>query len=334
MKQLAQIAGVSEATASLAMNNRPGVKATTRDYIQQLAKEHGYIPSQNAQSLAMKKSGLIGMIIPNISNTNYAGLVESVEILLRENGYHLVVATSRSDASYESEMIKQFIAFRVEGVILYPSVKHNEDPSYVNLLKNYNIPFVYIGGYYREVEGPVCINDYLQSMRLVVNDLLASGCRRVCLVSGDKSIVSNSLRRQGIRDILQANNLPFFAEDHISLEQPNYQNAYDVFSRMMQSSFEYDAVITVNALSALGIYNAAIENGLRVPQDLSIVAGDCYLPQKACAISLTGIRFDSDLLVHRAVDILLSQIQGIEVESKWVTVAPTLIQGDSTRHTY
>ena len=316
------------------MNNRPGVKAATRDYIQQLAKEHGYIPSQNAQSLAMNKSGLIGMIIPNISNTNYAGLVENVEILLREKGYHLIVATSRSDASYESEMIKQFIAFRVEGVILYPSIKHNEDPSYVNLLKSYNIPFVYIGGYYRQVEGPVCINNYLESMHLVVNELLASGCRRVCLVSGDKSIVSNSLRRQGIRDILRANNLPFSDEDHISLDKPDYQNAYTTFSQMMQNTFEYDAVITVNALSALGVYNAAIENGITVPQDLSIVAGDCYLPQKACAISLTSIRFDSDLLVQRAVDILLSQIQGTEVENKWITVAPTLVQGDSTRRIY
>ena len=316
------------------MNNRPGVKAATRDYIQQLAKEHGYIPSQNAQSLALKKSGLIGMIIPNISNTNYAGLVESVETLLREKGYHLIVATSRSDASYESEMIKQFIAFRVEGVILYPSIKHNEDPTYVNLLKSYNIPFVYIGGYYRQVEGPVCINDYLESMRLVVNELLASGCRRVCLVSGDKSIVSNSLRRQGIRNILHANKLSFTDEDHIALDKPDYQNAYTTFSQMMREAFPYDAVITVNALSALGIYNAAIENGINVPQDLSIVAGDCYLPQKACAISLTGIRFDSDLLVQRAVDILLSQIQGIELESMWVTVTPTLIRGDSTRHAY
>jgi len=314
------------------MNNRPGVKAATRDYIRKLAQEHGYIPSQNAQSLAMKKSGLIGMIIPNISNANYAGLVESVETLLREKGYHLIVATSRSDASYESEMIKQFIAFRVEGVILYPSIKHNEDPSYIELLKSYNIPFVYIGGYYRQVEGPVCINDYLLSMRLVVTDLLASGCRRICLVSGDKSIVSNSLRRQGIRDVLQAHGLSFFDEDHISLDSPDYHNAYVTFSQMMQGSFEYEAVITVNALSALGIYNAAIENGIRVPQDLSIVAGDCYLPQKACAISLTSIRFDSALLVQRAVDILLTQIGGAKPEANWITVAPTLVQGDSTRH--
>lgn len=332
MKKLAQIAGVSEATASLAMNNRPGVKAATRENIQRLAKEYGYIPSQNAQSLALKKSGLIGMIIPNISNSNYAGLVESVEALLREKGYHLIVATSRSDANYEKEMIEQFIAFRVEGVILYPSIKYNKDPSYVSLLNSYNIPFVYIGGYYRQVDGPVCINDYVESMRLVVNALLDSGCRRICLVSGDKSIVSNSLRHQGIRDIMLANNLPFSDENHISLEKSDYHHAYATFSQMMKDAFEYDAVITVNALTALGIYNAAIENGISVPRDLSIVAGDCYLPQKACAISLTAIRFDSDLLVQRAVDILLSQIQGIALESKWVTVSPMLIQGESTRH--
>lgn len=331
LKELALKAGVSEATVSLAMNNRPGVKAETRDYIQKLAEEYGYIPSQNAQSLALKKSGLIGMIVPNITNSNYAALVELTENLLRKQGYHLIVATSRSDYHYECDMIKQFISFRVEGVILYPSIKYNPDPAYVSLLNSYNIPFVYLGGYYREVDGPVCMDDYYESVRQITNMLIDSGCKRVCLVSGDKTIVSNTLRHAGARDALHARGLPFSSEDHIQLEQTDYDQAYTVFSSCMEGEFHYDGVIAVNTLASLGIYNAAIEHGYRVPQDLSIVAGDYTLPQKACCIPLSGITFDREVLVQTAVEMLMSQLHGEDLKGRYVTIAPTFVPGASAR---
>lgn len=331
LKELALKAGVSEATVSLALNKRPGVKATTREAIQKLANEYGYIPSQNAQSLALKKSRLIGMIIPNITNTNYADLVEYTENLLREKGYHLIVATSRSDYQYEHDMIKQFIAFRVEGVILYPSIKYNPDPSYVSLLKSYNIPFVYVGGYYRQVDAPVCMNDYYKSVWLATNTLVESGCRRVCLVSGDKSIVSNTLRYKGMLDALHAHGLPFSPADHIQLENSDYAQAYTVLSALMEKQFPYDAVIAVNTLASLGIYSAAFEHGIEVPKDLSIIAGDYFLPQEACRISLSSIKFDREALAQKAVAMLLTQMRNEPLEEKYVTIAPVFIPGDSAR---
>lgn len=331
LKELALKAGVSEATVSLALNQRPGVKAATREAIQKLANEYGYIPSQNAQSLALKKSGLIGMIVPNITNSNYAGLVEHTENLLREKGYHLIVATSRSDYKYECDMIKQFISFRVEGVILYPSIKYNPDPSYVSLLKSYNIPFVYVGGYYRQVDGPVCMNDYYKSVWLATNALVESGCRRICLVSGDKSIVSNTLRYEGVQDALRAHGLPFSPADHIQLDNSNYAQAYTMLSALMEKPFPYDAIISVNTLASLGIYSAAFEHGIRVPEDLSIIAGDYFLPQEACRISLSSIKFDREALVQKAVAMLLTQMRNEPLKEKCVTIAPVFIPGDSAR---
>lgn len=331
LKELALKAGVSEATVSLALNQRPGVKAATREAIQKLANEYGYIPSQNAQSLALKKSGLIGMIVPNITNSAYAGLVEHTENLLREEGYHLIVATSRSDYKYECDMIKQFISFRVEGLILYPSIKYNPDPSYVSLLKSYNIPFVYVGGYYRQVDGPVCMNDYYKSVWLATNALVESGCRRICLVSGDKSIVSNTLRYEGVQDALRAHRLPFSPADHIQLENSNYAQAYTVLSALMEKPFPYDAIIAVNTLASLGIYSAAFEHGIRVPEDLSIIAGDYFLPQEACRISLSSIKFDREALVQKAVAMLLTQMRNEPLKEKCVTIAPVFIPGDSAR---
>ena len=111
LKGLAAAAGVSEATASLAMNDRPGVNAVTRANIQALAKQLGYIPCKNARSLAKKRSGLIGMIVPNISNSNYSSLVQLAENSLLEKGFQMILATSRSNASYERDMIDKQIKY-------------------------------------------------------------------------------------------------------------------------------------------------------------------------------------------------------------------------------
>ena len=184
LKELAKAAGVSEATASLAMNNRPGVSPITKASIQELAQTLGYIPSQSAQALAMKRTGLIGMIIPNISNINYSELVQLTENCLTSKGYRMILATSRNNPAYECDMIKQFISFRVEGVIIYPSIKRNPDPSYLNLLKENNIPFVYLGGYYRGIDAPTSMNDYYGSTAQLVELLLNGGGKKICLVSG------------------------------------------------------------------------------------------------------------------------------------------------------
>ena len=96
LKELAKAAGVSEATASLAMNDRPGVNASTKERVRQLADTLGYIPNKTAQNLAKKTSNLIGMIVPNLINTNYCRVVQIAEDWLRARGYKIIIATSKT----------------------------------------------------------------------------------------------------------------------------------------------------------------------------------------------------------------------------------------------
>ena len=331
LKELAKAAGVSEATASLAMNDRPGVSPSTKASIRLLAEKLGYIPSQSAQALAMKKTGLIGMIIPNISNTNYAELVQITENCLKEKGYRMILATSRNDPAYECDMIKQFISFRVEGVIIYPSIKKNPDPSYLNLLKENNIPFVYLGGYYRGIEAPVSMNDSFGATLQLSNLLLDGGGRRICLVSGCKTIVSNSFRHHAVASAMAERGLCFGEEDHFELTSTDYETAYEVFSGRMDGDFKYDSVIAVNTFVALAIYNAAIEHHFKVPEDISIVSCDAVIPQKACRINLTSLSLNYDIMVREAIRLLFQQLNGEAVRIARMTVKAELIMGDSTR---
>ena len=106
LKDIASAAGVSEATASLALNGRKGVNAQTRDKVIAIAKEMGYVGSDNAKTLASRRSGLIGVMVPNISNLFYSNLVRHIERALRDMGYKMILVTTESNINYEKERSK------------------------------------------------------------------------------------------------------------------------------------------------------------------------------------------------------------------------------------
>lgn len=330
LKELAKEAGVSEATVSLALNNRPGVNVATRQRIHDLAKAMGYIPSVTAQTLAKQKSGLIGIIVPNISNSNYSSLVQLAEDRLLSRGYKLILATSKSNPEYERDMIQRFVSFRTEGVIIYPSIKDNPDPSYLNILHQYHIPFIFLGGYYRDVAASHIMPDFYQAAYHSAEYLYERGGRHFCLVSGCRSIVSNTLRRQGMADFLAKHGLPFEDSRHIALENTNYDSAYACFNTLLDNGMAIDSVFAVNTYAGLAIYNSAIEHGLRVPEDLSIISGDMTMPPKACRISLTSIRQNNVRMVECALNELFEKIQG-STENRQACIASDFFPGESTK---
>ncbi|MGN0999042.1 MAG: LacI family DNA-binding transcriptional regulator [Faecousia sp.] len=333
LKELAKAAGVSEATASLAMNDRPGVNASTKEHIRQLADRMGYIPNRTAQNLARRTSNLIGMIVPNLINTNYGLVVQLAEDWLRARGYKIIIATSKNNPQYEEEMIEQFVAFRVEGVVIFPMVKGNPDPSYVNLLKKHNIPFVFLGGRYREINGTCVMEDFYESTFRAASYLYERGGRSFCLQTGCRSIASTQLRLKGIQDALSARGLDFPAENHFALESSDYSCAYALFDRLLTEGRNFDCVITVNDPVGLAAYAAATKHGLRVPEDLSIISSDITLitlPTNITRINLTNIQQNTTRIVETALEELFAHIAGSK-EIKTIYIRSDLIIGDSTR---
>lgn len=310
LKELAKAAGVSEATVSLAMNNRSGVSEATRKRVFKMAKAMGYIPSITAQSLAKQKSGLIGVITPNLYNTNYSMLAQFIEDGLLPYGYKMILASSKSSPEYEKEIIERFISFRVEGVIIYPSILSNPNPSYLNLLTQYNIPFVFLGGYYPSIDASYVVPDYHHIAQFSTEYLYARGGRKFCLIGGCRSISSNTMRRRGIRDALEKYGMEFPEENYIELAQTSYDSAYTQFSEALDSGKTFDSVITVNTHVGIAVYNAAIEHGLRVPEDLSIISCDSILPPAVCRIQLTSFESKNSEIIDETLSELLAKIEG------------------------
>ncbi len=314
LKDIAFAAGVSEGTASLAVNGRPGVKEKTRERVLAIAKEMGYVPSANAKSLAEKKSGLIGVLVPNISNLFYSALVRRLESVLRDMGYQMIMATTESSREYEEKIIEQFVSFRVEGAIIYPSIKENLHPDYLNILRLNGIPLVFIGSYYPGIDAPHIMSDLYGGVRQAVEYLYETGCRSFYYIGGCKTIISNQLKIMAIRDVLSENGVAFADERYIELPHTRYEYAYEAFGKMLDEKPCPDAVIAADVYTGLAVYGVLKERQIAVPRQVSIVNFDNLLPPEICAVSLSCMEQDIPVIVDHAIEALFQQMKGEEAK--------------------
>jgi len=331
LKDVAKQAGVSEATVSLALNNRLGVNPETKKRIQVLAQTMGYIPSITAQTLAKQKSGLVGFILPNTTNSTYSLLIQYIENELRQRGYKMIFVTSNNNVDYEKDMIEQFVSFRTEGVIIYPIVKDNPDPSYVNILNQYKIPFVFLGGYYKGIEASCVMSDYYTALYNAAEHLYIRGGRHFCYIGGCRTIISNTMRYEGLQDYLSKKGIDFPPQMYLELAVPDYDHAYTACNQLLDSHADIDSIITANDLVGLAAYNAVTEHGYRVPEDISIITFNRQIHEDISKISLTYIEQFIKQQVDTALENLFLQMNG-EKKIEQIFLDTKLVIRDSTIH--
>ena len=330
LRDIAKAAQVSEATASLALNGRKGVNEKTRNKVLEVAKELGYVSNGSARSLAKKKSGLIGVMVPNISNLFYSNLVRHIERALRDMGYKMILVTTESNINYEKEMIRHFVSFRVEGAIIYPSIKENANPEYINLLKQNNIPMVFIGNYYPGIDAPHVMSDLYKGVKEAVDYLFMTGSRNFYYLGGCKSIVSNQLKLDAIRDYLADRGIDFPDDHYLLLEHTRYENAYIRMDALLSNGKKVDAVIAADAFSALAVYNVFQKHDVKVPEEASIISFDNLLYPDVCVTRLSCIEQDLGSIVNCTMQNLQAMIQD-ESEGVSHLSSTKLILRDTTK---
>ncbi|MFP4408957.1 MAG: LacI family DNA-binding transcriptional regulator, partial [Spirochaetaceae bacterium] len=142
LKDVAQKAGVSEATASLVLNERPGVHRETRKKVFQAAEELGYTPNAIARNLATRRSRTIGLVVTDISNPFFGNLTKYVDQFVKERGYGLILSLSEDDLSKEDGILQDFVGKMVEGIIIVPTLSRpRREAATFDRLRRLSVPF-------------------------------------------------------------------------------------------------------------------------------------------------------------------------------------------------
>jgi LacI family transcriptional regulator len=338
ISDIAKQAGVSKATVSRVLNNRPeGVGADKRAQIQAILNDTGFQPSGFARGLATGVSHSIGLIIPNITNPFFPLLVRGVEDVLNHAGYSLFLCNSDGDITKEKEYVRVLMEKEVDGVILDSAV--SDCDCQLVLLEDQGVPYVLLD---RIIEGQTQFGVFLdnrEGARLAARQLLAhDGCRLVYL-NGPAEHSQSKLRQAGLEDVLMEKGMPL-SSVRILQGDDSIQSGKQRINELLNtwkpnSSGEYlpfNAIFACNDLMAIGAMQALKQRNIRVPEEVELIGFDDIELAQLVEPALSTVSQPTFEMGSRSAELLLQLINGKKPRIKTVTLKPALVLRGTTRN--
>lgn len=330
---IAKKLNVSTSTVSKALNNRSGVNPQLRKKIIEVAKEMGYEGNIFAQSLRTKKTSIIGLIIPDVSNYFFGKLVMSIEKILYDRNYNYILSNTDESEEKEMEYLKTYLQYGVDGIITVTSSKSKKNRLvrfYRDFISN-GKPVVFIDRYIESLSSSYVILDNEGASYDAVRYLNENGHKKIGIITGPKNIFTSEMRLKGFLNAIKDLNLIFKNE---WLIRGNYsiQTTKKKIKALINKSKELPtAILALNNLMAIGAIEVFLENGFKVPEEISILTFDDMPWHKFFKIPLTSINQPIEEMGVLAATILLENINSKKLINRQVVLKGNLIERSSVK---
>ncbi len=317
---VAKKAGVSTMTVSRVINGGVGVRPETRRRVESAVAELDFVPNGVARGLMTRKTGTLGLIVPDIVNPFFTMVVRGAETVARRAGYRLLLCNSEADVGQEREYVEHMISHRVEGLLIAPSGDRSK--ANLSLLIRRRVPFVLID---RSVAGLKCDlvhADSVAGAKKLVNHLLSLGHQRIAVIIEADDVSTARERLQGYREALKEANLKF-APEAIIRTTADRAGGYAAMRQILELKPQNTAVFAVNNMTALGAMQALRERGLSVPNDIALVCFDDVEHLAVLSPFLTVVNQPTELFGAHATQLLLDRIVNDDGGQRRSIVLPT-----------
>lgn len=327
LKDVADQAGVSLATASLALNNSSKVKAETFKRVHQIAQKLNYIPNARAQALVKRATKTIGLIIPEMVNPFFAELTQAIKDTVIKEGYNIILCCTDYKSEEEVKYINMFKSGQVDGAIFscMGDLMQKNDEMVLDLAKNY-IPVVYVE---RDSPNhqiiPIIKSDLKDGAYQATKYLIELGHREIGFVG------QSSERMEGYRQCITqhqiALNQQFVFYNYITIE-----GGIAVGKKLLKLAQRPTALVCLNDEMAIGVIQALTHGGIQVPQDISIIGTDNIKISNFYNPPLTTINVPKTEMGKKAGNILLKLMAGqiLPVSEHYLLYPTELIIRQST----
>jgi LacI family transcriptional regulator len=331
LKDVAKYAGVSEATASLVLNERPGVNTKTRKKVQRAIKKLRYYPNHFARGLAKRRTQTLGLVVTDIENPFFGSMTKHINAFTRENSYDLVFSITDDDLETEDRILEDFIGKRLNGIIIIPTVHKRREFSHFERLRELGIPYIFSTTYYSGYECDYVMSDLARGSYELTKYLLELGHRDIILfASEDMRVPPSRLRINGYRKALEEFGVEFSKDRIIGCEHPDYYHGYKHMVQRIVSGNVPHAVTAINDVLALGAKQALIDHGIRVPADVSVAGYDDVVFSALSDIPLTTVKQNIPSICRTTVEMLLRKIKQEQIPRVKKKIATELILRKST----
>ncbi len=334
LKSIASKLGVSVSTVSRVINGKSSryrISKETEELILQAAKDLSYTPNQLARGLRLKRTNTIGYIIPDISNPFFASIAKSVEKSARKFGYSIILCDSEENTEIESSSLQLMLNRKVDGLIISPV---GLEVSHLVAMVQKNIPIVFLDRYFPNLNIPFVTSDNYQGALDAVTLLIENGHTRIACIQGLKNTSPNNDRVKGYRDAHKKFDLPV-DESLIVGDSFGEENGYIETKLLLKKKPFPSAIFSVSNLISLGAIRAISEEGLRIPDDISMISFDDQPYSRFLATPMTTVAQQNSQIGQIATKLLIDQIESKRnFQPEGIFLPTKLIIRDSIKRNY
>ena len=307
LKDVARLAGVSVRTVSNVVNDAPYVAGPTREKVQRALEELGYRPNLAARTLRQGRSGLLGLVVPEIDSPYFGELAGLLADAAEARGATLVVDQTRGNAERERRLLTGPSGQLVDGLLLSPWAL---TPAEV-LSRPRGVPLVLLGEQYDEGIDHVGV-DSVAAARDATTHLLEAGRQRIAAVGLQPHLANQTAlqRVTGYRLALEQAGRPGVPELEVAVERLHRGDGARALERLLDLDDPPDALFCFTDELALGAMRVAWERGVRIPDDVALVGFDDVEDGRWSRPSLSTVSPDKERLAEVAVSRLLDLVAG------------------------
>jgi len=325
IRDVARHANVSVATVSRVLNNSALVSQETRETVMQAVAQLGYRPNANAQALATQVSDTIGVIVMDVSDAFFGALVKAVDTVAQEHQKYVLIGNSYHEAEKERHAIEVLIRQRCNALIVHSKALSDEE----------------LTGFMEQIPGMVLINrvvpgyahrcvclDNVSGAVMATRMLLNNGHQRIGYLASSHQIEDNDLRREGWFRALEEQGIAA-PESWVGTGSPDMQGGEAAMVELLGRNLQLTAIFAYNDSMAAGALTALKDNGIAVPQHLSLIGFDDIPIARYTDPQLTTVRYPVASMARLATELALQGAAGKLDPQAAHCFMPTLVRRHS-----
>lgn len=290
LKDIAERAGVSVMTVSKVMRNARDISAATKARVRALATEMGYVPDSNARGLRYKSARVFGLLISSTTNPIFARMLMAIEQRVSEMGYELMLGLTMNSVEREEQCIRRFLSRRIDGLFIRPVYRMEPLAPVYNDLARMKIATVLLGQ-----SAPFCKDfhsvaiDDIAASQNATRHLLELGHKRIAFLAGSQFSPEAQERFEGYRRALQEANVEF--DERLVFQAGNtIEEGRAAALEILNELPGFTALQGANDLVAIGAAGVLLDQGLKIPKDVSVVGFGNILTSEHFRVPLTTVR--------------------------------------------
>jgi LacI family transcriptional regulator len=327
LKTIAEQLGLTPTTVSRVLSGKGDqyrISQKTQRRVRELARNLNFSPNQVARGLRLSKTSTIGLIVPDISNPYFATIAHHVTAEARQREYSILLCDSQEDTRYEIEAIQLIRSRNVDGLVLCPVGVSDE---HLTELVESDQPVVLVDRYYPDLAIPSVTSDNVRGAREATEYLIRHGHKRIACLQGLQDSALNRDRVLGYREALAQHDIPI-DEELIVGDSFAQRSGYVATRLLLHAEAKFTAIFAMSNQIALGALQAVSEEGLHIPNDVSIIAFDDSPYAPYLATPMTTVKQRNDEMGQIAVQLLFARLESHK-SSQGLLLPTRLIERES-----